>query len=101
MVRTARTGSFGVRYCLASDVLSLTSRVVSTRLDHDNTGWVELSDLKAKTEYFYELFLPQSQRPSGCRGSFKTLPDSTDYVDPELNPKGLFNFSFEFACGNN
>ena len=21
-------------------------------------------------------------------------------MDPELNPKGLFNFSFEFACGN-
>ena len=34
-------------------------------------------------------------------GSFRTLPDSEEYIDSELNPQGLFNFSFEFACGNN
>ena len=99
--RTAQTGSFGVRYGSSPEELRSTSPLVSTRLEHDNTGWVELSDLKANTKYSYELFLPQSQRPTGRRGSFKTLPDSADYVDPELNPKGLFNFSFEFACGNN
>ncbi len=33
-------------------------------------------------------------------GSFHTLPDAEDVRDPEYNPKGLFNFSFEFACGN-
>ena len=98
--RTAWTGSFGVRYGLSPEELRSTSIVVSTRLEHDNTGWVELSGLRANTKYFYELFLPQIQRPSGRRGSFKTLPDSADYMDPELNPKGLFNFSFEFACGN-
>ncbi len=99
--RTARTGSFGVRYGLSPEELRLTSSIVSTRLEHDNTGWVVLSGLRANTKYFYELFLPQIQRPSGRRGSFKTLPDTADYVDSEVNPKGLFNFSFEFACGNN
>ena len=27
--------------------------------------------------------------------------ETADYHDADLNPKGLFNFRFEFACGNN
>ena len=34
-------------------------------------------------------------------GSFRTLPDPAQLVDAEVNPGGDFNFSFEFACGNN
>lgn len=83
--RTARTGSFGVRYGLSPKEFRITGPVVSTQLEHDNTGWVVLSGLKANTKYFYHLFLPGSQRPTGRGGSFKTLPDTTDYVDPELN----------------
>jgi hypothetical protein len=29
------------------------------------------------------------------------LPDPKELVDPKLNPRGLYNLSFEFACGNN
>lgn len=28
------------------------------------------------------------------------MPDAADYVNEELNPKGLFNFSFEVGTGN-
>ena len=34
-------------------------------------------------------------------GSFRTLSDPDDFRDGQLNSKGLFNFRFEFACGNN
>ena len=29
------------------------------------------------------------------------MPSPDDFRNPEGNPKGLFNFRFEFACGNN
>ncbi|MFC2099073.1 alkaline phosphatase D family protein, partial [Bacteroidota bacterium] len=33
--------------------------------------------------------------------SFMTLPDTSVFYDAELNPDGLFNFSFEIGTGNN
>ena len=39
-------------------------------------------------------------RVNGKINSFLTLPDQADFVDSELNPKGLFNFSFEFGSCN-
>ncbi len=33
-------------------------------------------------------------------GSFRTLPTADQRRHPEYNPDGLFNFKFEFACGN-
>ena len=86
---------------LPKDKLDQITKEVPTRLEHDNTGWVHITGLKARTRYYYELVIPGSTVPTGKGGSFRTLPDSRDYVDPELNPKGLYNFSFEFACGNN
>ena len=99
--RTNRTGSFIVQYGTAPDDLSQVTQPVPTRLAHDNTAWVHIAGLKSNTRYFYELVIPGSRGTSGRRGSFRTLPDPTDHVDEELNPNGLFNFSFEFACGNN
>ena len=99
--RTARTGTFAVRYGLAKDKLDQTTKPVATCLEHDNTGWVHVTGLKADTKYFYELIVPGSRGRSGRSGSFRTLPDARECVDRKLNPKGLFNFSFEFACGNN
>ncbi len=99
--RTARTGRFAVEYGTSPQRLDQRSDVVMTRLDHDNTAWVHLRGLKPNTKYYYRIVLPDVPGPTGRGGSFTTLPDSKDYVDPELNPRGLFNFSFEFACGNN
>jgi len=99
--RTQPATSFAVRYGPAPDRLDQVSQPIATRLQHDNTGWVQLSGLKANTRYYYELFLPGVASRTGRSGSFRTLPDRREYVDKQLNPKGLFNFCFEFACGNN
>ncbi len=99
--RTARSDGFAVRYGTAPDGLDQVSQSVRTTLDHDNTGWVHITGLEPDTKYYYELVLPGNPGPTGRKGSFRTLPDPKKLVDAELNPKGLFNFSFEFACGNN
>ncbi len=99
--RTSRAGAFQVRYGLAPDKLDRITEPVPTRLAHDNTGWTHITELRANTKYYYELAIPGSNVPTGRGGSFRTLPDGREYHDEALNPKGLFNFSFEFACGNN
>ncbi|MHC4486395.1 MAG: hypothetical protein ACYS4T_14475 [Planctomycetota bacterium] len=99
--RTAKTGSFAVHYGLNPGKLTQMTKPVKTLLDHDNTGWIHITGLKADTKYYYELVIPEIDQQTGRGGSFRTLPDPGELVDPELNPKGLFNFSFEFACGNN
>src|SRR5690606_29208967 len=78
-----------------------TSKPAQTALAHDNTGWVHITGLKPRTKYYYELRIPEVNGSQGKGGSFRTLPDAKNYVDAELNPRGLYNFSFEFACGNN
>ena len=98
---TNQTGRFQVRYGTNPGLFDQQSEPVATQLDHDNTGWVQLKGLKANTRYYYELAMPGQLPRTGRGGSFRTLPDSRDYVDAELNPRGLFNFKFEFGCGNN
>ena len=98
--RTARPSEFLVRYGAVRDQLTSTSDTVETTVDHDNTAWVHLTGLKSNTKYFYELAMADSGT-AGQGGSFHTLPSSGDVANPEHNPKGLFNFRFEFACGNN
>ena len=97
-VRTDRPGTFRVRYGTGPDRLSDVSDAQQTRLDRDNTGWVHLQGLASNTRYYYRVATDDG---NGLGGSFRTLPDAADAQDEELNPRGLFNFSFEFACGNN
>ena len=97
-VRTSKPGTFRVNYGLEPDELNKSSKGVSTKLENDNTGWAHITGLKPNTEYFYRV---STLSQKGSSGSFRTLPKSEDYVDKELNPQGKFNFSFEFACGNN
>ena len=97
--RTSRPAEFRVRYGSATDQLSRTSKPTVTQLAHDNTGWVHLTGLDPNTRYDYRVELIGGG--SGPGGSFRTLPSLAECRDPKLNPKGLFNFSFEFACGNN
>ncbi len=99
--RTSRETAFQVRYGLSPEEMDTFTEPVPTRLNHDNTGWIHITGLKSRTKYYYELVIPGSTVPTGRGGSFRTLPDEREYVDKELNPRGLFNFSFEFACGNN
>ena len=99
--RTGHSGPFQVKYGLSPDTMNQLSKPVVTTLKHDNTGWIHITGLKANSKYYYELVLPDVAGSTGRSGSFKTMPDSRDFFHPETNPRGLYNFSFEFACGNN
>lgn len=100
--RTSRPGAFVVHYGTDPKKLEKKSKPVQTSLDDDNTGWTLLTGLKANTKYYYKVGpVGVKIAPSAKGGSFRTMPDSKEYRDAKLNPKGLFNFKFEFACGNN
>ena len=97
--RTSQPGAFQVLYGTAPEKLDRTSQPISTRLEHDNSNWVHLDGLKSNTKYYYRL--RTSSDHQGLGGSFRTLPNPDDFRHSDLNPQGLFNFGFEFACGNN
>jgi phosphodiesterase/alkaline phosphatase D-like protein len=98
-VRTSQPGPFSVAYGKASDPLHAAAATGETRLENDRTGWIHLKDLLPDTRYWYKVRVKYAEE--GIGGTFRTLPDPAALKDPELNPRGLFNFSFEFACGNN
>jgi phosphodiesterase/alkaline phosphatase D-like protein len=99
-IRTARSSdAYRVHYGTAAGKLDQVSPPIPTRLENDNTGWVWITGLKANTKYWYQVY--RDGEKSGPGGSFRTLPDPAQFQDARLNPKGLFNFRFEFACGNN
>ena len=77
----------------------MVSDAVRTRLEDDCTGIVRLTGLKPATRYHYRASTGGAGEVPG--GSFKTLPSSKLVANAGHNPNGLFNFSFEFACGNN
>jgi len=97
--RTSRPARFVVRYGTAAGKLDRLSEPVQTELADDLTGVVDLRDLKPETTYHYRVEIEDGL--AGFGGSFRTLPDGGALADEKLNPRGLFNFSFEFACGNN
>src|SRR5690606_17710325 len=103
--RTRQPGSFQVLYSTSPDLSGGTlSDPVTTSWEDDATGWVELTGLRPNTKYYYALVKDgrvADTRVNGKVNSFLTLPSSADYVDPQLNPKGLFNFAFEIGTGNN
>ena len=100
--RTARPGSFLVRYGTSRDQLTTYSGPIETTLDRDNTGWGLVNGLEASTEYFYQIVTSKEAGANPVHsGSFRTLPDPAELQDDDVNPRGDFNFSFEFACGNN
>jgi len=99
--RTNQTASFVVRYGTGPDNLDQVTDAVPTQLEHDNTGWLDVTGLQPNTKYYYDVAIPGQLPRTGKGGSFRTLPDRKDFVDKQLNPRGLFNFKFEFACGNN
>ena len=96
--RTSSPSELIVRYGRSPDALFSGQARGVTKLEHDNTGYVTLADLAPDSEYFYRIETPSYSAPAA---SFFTLPHSSQYQDDDLNPQGLFNFQFEFACGNN
>jgi alkaline phosphatase D len=97
--RTSDPGEFIVRYGTDVGRLDQLSRPARTTIEHDNTGVVQLANLKSDTRYYYEIVV--NARPHGLPGSFRTLPSSDDTRNETYNPKGLFNFRFEIgSCAN-
>lgn len=96
--RTSRAGEFRIRYGTQPGRLDQLSNPVRTDPEHDNTGWITLSGLRPDTRYW---FRPITASDEGPDGSFHTAPNAADYRHPETNPRGLFNFRFQFgSCAN-
>ncbi len=92
--RTSSPGSFLVVF-QKEDSSGMPAKIlVNTTLSDDNTGWGVLTDLEPDTKYRYYLQLKDEKSKMG---SFRTLPHTKDFIDKELNPKGLFNFRFEYG----
>ncbi len=93
-VRTARPGPVTIHYGLSADKLDRVAGPLLTSIDRDNSGVFTITGLEPDTRYHYRISDHQ------LSGSFRTLPRADDFRS-ECNPEGLFNFRFEFACGNN
>ncbi len=103
--RTRQPATFRVVYSTSPDLSNpQRSAPVTTSWDHDATGWAQLTGLKPGTKYYYALELDgklADTRVNGKINSFLTLPTAGAFVDPQVNPKGIFNFAFEIGTGNN
>src|SRR5690606_30222606 len=102
--RTERPGTVRVRLSEREDLsMASPSAIIHTALDRDNTGWVDLEGLTPDRKYFYALEVDGQlvdSRIGGRFNSFRTLPDADSVRHAELNPRGLFNFSFEVGSCN-
>jgi len=94
-MRTHRPGKVGVFYGTEKAVLDQFATLQLISIENDNTGILTLSGLKPNTRYHYRVEDHQ------LSGSFRTLPHAENFRNAKGNPEGLFNFKFEFACGNN
>jgi phosphodiesterase/alkaline phosphatase D-like protein len=99
--RTSRPGTFRVRYGVDPKTLDALSAPGTTAIDHDNTGWVLVQGLTPNTKYYYQVVAGDTKPPVAPDGAFTTLPAAEAYRNAQHNPKGLFNFRFEFGTGNN
>ncbi len=97
--RTSEPARLAVRYGSGPGRFDRLSNSVETDYDHDLTGVIVLNDLQSDSTYYYRLVV--DGQDASTAGSFGTLPDPDRLKDPRHNARGLFNFSFEFACGNN
>ncbi|MEM6916872.1 MAG: fibronectin type III domain-containing protein, partial [Verrucomicrobiota bacterium] len=94
-VRTNDEGPVRIFYGTEEGNLDQVAPVLTTSIEHDNTGLVTIEGLSPNTRYFYRIEDHQLD------GAFTTMPDPEHFRNVDSNPEGLFNFSFEFACGNN
>ena len=94
-MRTHRPGKVVVFYGTDKTELDQSATLQTTSIEDDNTGILKLDKMQANTRYYYRVEDHQ------LSGSFRTLPHANDFRNATGNPEGLFNFKFEFACGNN
>jgi alkaline phosphatase D len=94
-VRTERQGEVEVFYGADANKLDHRATFTTRGAEHDYTGTLTIANLNPNTRYHYRIADHQ------LSGSFRTMPRAKDFKNPKGNPKGLFNFRFEFACGNN
>lgn len=93
--RTPRPGAYRVRYGLSAEAMTQLSPEVPTTTDRDCSAWMRLSGLEPGTRYFYAI------EGSPVTATFATVPSPERYRDAGTNPRGLFNFSFQFgSCAN-
>ena len=92
--RTNKPAEFFVFYGTDPKRLTERSAGVTTRLENDNTAWVELDGLEPDSRYYYAVGFADVRHQPELSGSFRTLPSSAQYRNAEHNPEGLFNFSF-------
>lgn len=98
--RTARPGSFRVVYGESKDALTQTSSAATTTIERDCSAWLHVTGLKPGTRYYYRLAADATASAQHA-GSFRTIPSPDQFRDPATNPRGLFNFSFQFgSCAN-
>ncbi len=104
--RTSKPGSFSIQYQELEDETppnwldhSGSLPGATTLLENDNAGWATIRDLNPNTRYVYRVVTESENESLG--GSFKTIPNAANYRNAEHNPKGLFNFQFEYgSCAN-
>ncbi len=101
--RLSEPSSFHVRYGESADKLDKTASSSVALPEDDLTALCTLEGLTPGTRYYYEVHTGSgaANTTDVQRGSFRTVPDPERLKDEKFNPRGLFNFSFEFACGNN
>jgi len=97
--RTDKPGEFTVVCINQKNPKDLVVATASTHLSDDNTGVAMAKGLQPGSTYYY--LIEVNGKPHGTSGKFRTIPDSNTLKTTPYNPDGLFNFSFEFACGNN
>lgn len=91
--RTTQPAAFHVRYGTNERTLHTRSATVATFLEHDNTAWVELENLRADTVYYYQVSVDTVDGVDSEIFHFRSLPSAEQKVG-QLNPDGLFNFAF-------
>jgi len=91
--RTSQPAAFHVRYGTNKGALSLRSAMVATLLEHDNTAWVELGNLRPNTVYYYQVAVDTGDGIDSGVFHFRSLPSGEQTVG-QLNPDRLFNFAF-------
>lgn len=102
--RTRSPASFRVRYSRFADLREATRSAPATTVPgRDFTGWIELTGLTPDTRYYYAVEVdsrPEVPHLDSQIDSFRTLPSAEAFRDPQRNPKGIFNFSFEVGSCN-
>lgn len=105
-IRTAQPMSFRVLYDtklpLSEDAPAVDGE---TTAEADSTGYVNLTELKPNTQYYYGIvtgghLVDTRVDINDPWPFFRTFPDADAYRDEKFNPRGLYNVCFSIGTGN-